>query len=128
MYAYVLRYSRDQFEGMPGQRFRAALSKELGITVGPTYEPLNHSPYYQPQTKRRHRLDDQWNQIDPLRFDLPVAEHAYEEEAVVIPHEVLLSDWEDLAMIVEAVERVRDQAARESLSHPTVEHRRRRQT
>jgi len=113
MYAYVLRYSRDHFEGMPGPRFRAALSKELGIKVGPTYEPLNHSPYYQPQTKRRHRLGDQWNQIDPLRFDLPVAKHAYEEEAVVIPHEVLLSEWEDLEMIVEAVERVRDQAAHE---------------
>lgn len=107
MYAYVLRYSRDQFQDLPGPRFRTSLSEELGIKVGPTYEPLNHSPYYQPQTKRRHRLGDQWNQIAPHRFDLPVAKHAYEEEAVVIPHEVLLSDWDDLATILDAVERIR---------------------
>ena len=112
MYAYVFRYSRDQFHDMPASGFRHALSNRLRINVGSTYEPLNESPFYQPQTKRRHRLGDQWDQIDPRRFDLPVAKRAYEEEAVVVPHEVLLSDWEGLVSILDAVEWIRVQAER----------------
>ena len=110
MYAYAVRYDRDHFGGWPGPRFRKALSAELGVDVGPTYEPLNRSPYYQPQTKRRHHVGDQWSQIDPTRFDLPVATHAYEEEALVLPHEVLLSEWKSLATVAPAIEGVREQA------------------
>ena len=80
------------------------------MPVGSTYEPLNRSPLYQPQTKRRHRLDGQWEKIDPRRFELPVATRAY-EEVIVIPHEVLLADWKELSAIREVVELIRDRAS-----------------
>jgi L-glutamine:2-deoxy-scyllo-inosose/3-amino-2,3-dideoxy-scyllo-inosose aminotransferase len=78
--------------------------------------PLNHSELYQPRTKRRYRLDeDYWDRIDPSRFELPVAWRAHSDEAVVIPHEVLLSDWRSLRRLPEAVasiiEGARGQAA-----------------
>ena len=94
LYAYVVRYDSETFGGLAATAFRSALTDELGISVGSTYEPLNQSPLYLPQTKRRYMLEGQWERIDPSRFDLPVATHAYEHEAVVIPHEVLLTPWE----------------------------------
>ena len=106
LYAYVVRYDKDAFDGLSTPAFRCALSAELGIPVGSTYEPLNHSPLYQPQTKRRYQ-GAHWQEIDPARFALPVATRAYEEESVVIPHEVLLSDWSDLSAIVDVVELIR---------------------
>jgi dTDP-4-amino-4,6-dideoxygalactose transaminase len=112
LYAYVVRYERDAFDGLPVTAFRRALSSELGIPVGSVYEPLNCSPLYQPQTKRRYRLTDQWARLDPARFELPVATRAYAEESVVIPHEVLLSDWSDLSSITNALELVRERAPR----------------
>jgi L-glutamine:2-deoxy-scyllo-inosose/3-amino-2,3-dideoxy-scyllo-inosose aminotransferase len=113
LYAYVVRYDAGAFGGIEASRFRAALAADLGIRVGTCYQPLNRSPLYQPQTKRRHRLGAQWDEIDPARFDLPVATRAYTDEAVVIPHEVLLSDWNALSSIVTAVEGIRERTNRE---------------
>lgn len=106
MYGYVMSYDADAFGGMEASRFRSALSAALGIPVGAPYDPLNGSPLYRPQTKRRHRLDAQWEQIDPTRFELPIATRAH-HEGMVIPHEVLLSDWDALSTIVDAVEHIR---------------------
>jgi L-glutamine:2-deoxy-scyllo-inosose/3-amino-2,3-dideoxy-scyllo-inosose aminotransferase len=109
-YAYAVRYDPGSFDGLPAAAFRRVLAAELGVPVGSTYEPLNRSALYQPQTKRRHRLDGQWEKIDPRRFELPVAARAY-EEAIVIPHEVLLADWKELSAIPEVVESIRARAS-----------------
>jgi L-glutamine:2-deoxy-scyllo-inosose/3-amino-2,3-dideoxy-scyllo-inosose aminotransferase len=114
MYAYVFRYDADAFAGLSAPAFRAALGDELGIDVDSTYQPLSRSPLYQPQTKRRHRLGEQWELISPARFDLPVATRAYESEAVVIPHEVLLADWDELSVLPDAVEQIRQRAVAQS--------------
>jgi dTDP-4-amino-4,6-dideoxygalactose transaminase len=111
LYAYVVRYDCEAFDGLPVTALRSALSAELGIPVGAVYEPLNHSPLYQPQTKRRYRVAEQWTKIDPARFELPVAARAHAEESVVIPHEVLLSEWGHLSSLVDTVEVVRERAA-----------------
>jgi L-glutamine:2-deoxy-scyllo-inosose/3-amino-2,3-dideoxy-scyllo-inosose aminotransferase len=116
LYAYVIRYDGHAFAGLLASEFRHALSAELGIDVGSTYEPLNRSPLYQPQTKRRHQLGDQWAQLDPARFDLPIATRAYESESVVIPHEVLLAGWDDLSRLPNAIETVRDRAVHDGES------------
>jgi L-glutamine:2-deoxy-scyllo-inosose/3-amino-2,3-dideoxy-scyllo-inosose aminotransferase len=116
LYAYVVRYDMDAFDGMSAPAFRTALSAELGIPVSSTYEPLNSSPLYQPQTKRRY-LGAQWDEIDPARFELPVATRAYEEESIVIPHEVLLSDWGDLSAAVGAVELIRKRGSDSAAAH-----------
>jgi L-glutamine:2-deoxy-scyllo-inosose/3-amino-2,3-dideoxy-scyllo-inosose aminotransferase len=77
LYAYVVRYDESGFGGLAVTDFRQALSDELGFPVGGTYEPLNRSPLYQPLTKRRYDLG-QRDEIDPARFELPVAKRAYE--------------------------------------------------
>ncbi len=110
LYAYVVRYDESEFDGLPAAAFRRALQAETGVPVGSTYEPLNQSPLYQPRTKRRYMLEEQWPRIEPSRFDLPIATRAHEHEAVVIPHEVLLAPWEQLSLIVDAVERIRARA------------------
>jgi L-glutamine:2-deoxy-scyllo-inosose/3-amino-2,3-dideoxy-scyllo-inosose aminotransferase len=107
LYGYAFRYDSGAFGELPAREFRDALSHRLLVPIDSVYEPLNRSPFYQPQTKRRYKLGDQWGQIDPARFELPVANRAYAKEAVVIPHEVLLTEWDELRAIVEAIEDVR---------------------
>jgi L-glutamine:2-deoxy-scyllo-inosose/3-amino-2,3-dideoxy-scyllo-inosose aminotransferase len=110
LYAYVVRYDSEPFGDLPVTAFRKTVSAAAGVPVGAVYQPLNDSPFYQPQTKRRHRVGAQWDELDPARFDLPVATRAYEEESVVIPHEVLLSEWDQLSILVEIVARIQDDA------------------
>jgi dTDP-4-amino-4,6-dideoxygalactose transaminase len=102
LYAYVVRYDGSAFCGLPAPAFRAALQERTGVPVGTTYEPLSRSPLYQPLTKRRHRISEQWSAIDPARFDLRVADRAHADEAVVIPHEVLLAPWDEVSKLVDA--------------------------
>jgi L-glutamine:2-deoxy-scyllo-inosose/3-amino-2,3-dideoxy-scyllo-inosose aminotransferase len=111
-YAYVFRYDARQFAGLSCPAFRIALSNETGLDFGPPYRPLNMSLLYQPRTKRRHRLNDRyWGQIDPSRYSLPVAERAYDHEAVTLPHEALLVDPDRLRLVPEAVRRLQRHAA-----------------
>jgi L-glutamine:2-deoxy-scyllo-inosose/3-amino-2,3-dideoxy-scyllo-inosose aminotransferase len=112
LYGYVIRYNEVEFEGLPGPAFQAALSAELGQTVGPPYEPLNDSPLLRPLTKRRHHLSDEYRRrIDPAQYRLPVAEHAYRREATILPHELLLLPTSDLELVPAAIERLRVHAA-----------------
>jgi L-glutamine:2-deoxy-scyllo-inosose/3-amino-2,3-dideoxy-scyllo-inosose aminotransferase len=106
LYAYVFRLD-SAAAGLPAAEFRTRLAAELGIPVGTTYVPLNGSELYQPRTKRRHHLESSyWERIDPARFELPVAWRAHSDEAVVIPHEVLLNDWSALQRLPAAVESI----------------------
>jgi L-glutamine:2-deoxy-scyllo-inosose/3-amino-2,3-dideoxy-scyllo-inosose aminotransferase len=106
-YGYVFRYDQTAF-GLPTNVFRAALAAELSCNdnLAP-YEPLNHSPFYQPLTKRRHQLSEEYcAALAPTRFHLPVAQAAWRHEAVVLPHPILLHT--DAARLVcEAIERIR---------------------
>jgi L-glutamine:2-deoxy-scyllo-inosose/3-amino-2,3-dideoxy-scyllo-inosose aminotransferase len=111
-YAYVFRYDARRFAGLSCRAFRIALSKETGLDFGPPYRPLNMSLLYQPRTKRRHRLNDHyWDQIDPSRYSLPVAERAYEHEAVTLPQEALLVNPDRVRLVPEAVRRLQRHAA-----------------
>jgi L-glutamine:2-deoxy-scyllo-inosose/3-amino-2,3-dideoxy-scyllo-inosose aminotransferase len=118
LYAYVFRIDTPVM-GLTAEAFRERLAAELEIHVGTTYVPLNASELYQPRTKRRHHLDGAyWDRIDPSRFDLPVAWHAHSDEAVVIPHEVLLSDWHALRRVPRAIEDILE-GAREPVESAT---------
>ena len=97
------------FGGVPVQKFREALSAEIGLGVSGTYEPLNDSPLYQPHTKKRYRISDEhWEAIDPRRFRLPVAERAYREEAVLMSHQALLGTKQDIESIRDGVVKIRE--------------------
>jgi hypothetical protein len=88
------------------------LSEETGLEFGSPYRPLNMSPLYLPRTKRRHHLSDHyWEQIDPQNYKLPVAEHAYRNEAVRVLHQALLVERERLDGVGDAVHRLQQHAA-----------------
>jgi L-glutamine:2-deoxy-scyllo-inosose/3-amino-2,3-dideoxy-scyllo-inosose aminotransferase len=106
-YCFSFRYDPAAWGGIPGKAVRKALGAEVGLGVGSTYEPLNHCSLYQPHTKRRHHLSEEyWQAIDPTRFDLPVCERAFEDEAIVIWHGFLRGEHADMDQIAAAVEKL----------------------
>jgi L-glutamine:2-deoxy-scyllo-inosose/3-amino-2,3-dideoxy-scyllo-inosose aminotransferase len=108
-YCFSFRYQPELWDGIPGATFRKALGAELGLSVGTTYEPLNDCSLYQPHTKRRHRLSDEyWQAIDPKRFELPVCERAYRDEAIVIWQPFLLSGEADIQQVGQAVQKLHE--------------------
>lgn len=107
MYGYVVRYDPEAFDEVPVTAFRKALAAELNTKVGGIYDPLPHSPLYQPQTKRRHHLSDEyWQAINPARFDTPVAERAFSQESVLFSHPHLLAGPEPMQAIVDGVQKL----------------------
>jgi dTDP-4-amino-4,6-dideoxygalactose transaminase len=83
-YCFAFLYDPDEFDGVPGELFRRALSAELSWGFGTTYTPLNHSEIYSPQTKKRHALSRAYlKAITPSRWNLPAAEALWKDRAVV---------------------------------------------
>jgi len=108
-YCFTFRFSSADWDGIGVAAFRRALGAEAGLRVETTYEPLNSCALYQPQTKRRHRLNEEyWRAIDPSRFELPVCQKAFADEAVVIGHSFLLGDRADMDEVAKAVEKIYD--------------------
>jgi len=108
-YSYFFRHDPAAFDDVPVQVFRQALEAELGLSIGGPYEPLNNCPLYRPHTKRRYRISEtHWAAVDPTRFELPVCERAYSQEAVGFLHHFLLADREAMEDIVAAVHKLRD--------------------
>ena len=105
---FAFRYMKDEFNKLPVEIFREALSKELDFSVESCYEPLNECSLYSPHTKPcRHRLTDEyWEQINPARFDLRVCKKVYHEEAVCFHFNILMGTKKDMEMIAEAIEKI----------------------
>lgn len=77
-YKWAARYDLAQFGGMSLEQLATALSAELNCHVTPTYEPLNHTALYDPHSDAFLRVTPQyWAEIDPARYDLPVAAEAH---------------------------------------------------
>lgn len=109
---FSFRYNKDEFKGLPIEKFRKALESEIGIGVDSSYEPLNNCSLYVPLTKPfRYNLNEQyWKEIDPSRFDLPVCEKIYAEESVCIHHKVLMGNKADMDTIAQAIQKIYDYA------------------
>ncbi len=109
---FSFRYLKDEFKGLPVEKFREALDAELGIQAEPSYEPLNNCSLYVPLTKpSRHRITEEyWKAIDPSRFDLPVCEKIYNEGSVCMHHKVLMGTKEDMDIIIDAIKKIYDNA------------------
>ena len=105
---FSFRYNKKMFKDLPVQKFREALSKELGLEAEPSYEPLNKASLYVPLTKpARHKLNDtHWEKMNPARFSLPVCERVYSDESVCLHHKVLMGGREDIDMLVEAITKI----------------------
>jgi L-glutamine:2-deoxy-scyllo-inosose/3-amino-2,3-dideoxy-scyllo-inosose aminotransferase len=111
-YNFSFRYNENQFKGLPVERFRAALTAELGIEVAASYVPLNKCSLYVPLTKpARHKLNKQyWQKINPAGFDLPVCDRIHFKESVCIHHKILMGPKTDMDLIAEAIMKVYDNA------------------
>ncbi|MFA5329734.1 MAG: DegT/DnrJ/EryC1/StrS family aminotransferase [Prolixibacteraceae bacterium] len=109
---FSFRYNQAEFKGLPVQKFRAALTAELGIDVAASYIPLNKCSLYVPLTKpARHKLSDEyWAAIDPARFDLPVCDKIYFEGSACIHHKILMGTKADMDLIAAAIRKVYDNA------------------
>jgi L-glutamine:2-deoxy-scyllo-inosose/3-amino-2,3-dideoxy-scyllo-inosose aminotransferase len=107
---FSFRYDRNGFNGLSADRFRAALTAELGIEVAPSYIPLNKCSLYAPHTKpSRHKLSDKyWKEIDPLRFELPVCDTIYFEQSACIHHRILMGTKADMEEIASAIRKILD--------------------
>jgi L-glutamine:2-deoxy-scyllo-inosose/3-amino-2,3-dideoxy-scyllo-inosose aminotransferase len=107
-YNFSFRYIKTEFKDLTAEKFRKALSGELGIEVAPSYTPLNRCSLYVPLTKpARHRLNEKyWSEIDPSRFRLPVCERVYFEESACIHHKILMGTKSDMNMVAEAISKV----------------------
>lgn len=109
---FSFRYVSAEFKNLSVQKFRAALSAELGIEVAPSYIPLNNCSLYNPHTKpARHKLNDKyWSEIDPSGFRLPVSEKIHNEESACIHHKILMGTMGDMDSIAAAIRKVYDNA------------------
>jgi L-glutamine:2-deoxy-scyllo-inosose/3-amino-2,3-dideoxy-scyllo-inosose aminotransferase len=120
-YAYSFQFIPEVWDGVSRETFRRAVSAELGApALGAPYEPLNDCSLYQPHSKRRHRLsDDYWAATDPAWYHLPVAEWICREEGVLLPHPYLLLPAAAMERLAEAIEKVFEH--REELASLAVE-------
>ena len=111
-YNFSFRYIKDQFNGLAVEKFRKALTGELGIEVAPSYAPLNNCSLYVPLTKpARHKLNDEyWKAIDPSRFNLPVSDRIHYEESACIHHKILMGSRGDMDLVAAAISKVYDNA------------------
>ncbi len=105
---FAFRYKTGEFGDLPVNVFRSALQAELGLQVDSCYSPLNRCSLYAPHTKpSRHKIDlEYWNAIDPKKYSLPIAEKAYEEEAICFHHKLLMGSKKDMDLVHRAIEKI----------------------
>ncbi|MCP2258278.1 L-glutamine:scyllo-inosose aminotransferase [Streptoalloteichus tenebrarius] len=111
-YQYCVRLAPAVFGQNCKHVVAEALSRELGLHVEPIDSALTDNVLYQPlasgwtkASAERARL------LDPRRFRLPVAEREG-EHCVLLPHRMFLAPPEDIALVADALRRVRDQLVR----------------
>ncbi len=106
-YCFSFRYDSEAWDGIPGEVVRRALGAELAGHVSGTYQPLNACDLYQPHTKRRYHISEEyWQAIDPSRFELPVCERAHRDEGIVMHHPYLLGTHADMDQVAAAVNKL----------------------
>lgn len=106
-YRLAIRVDRFAFDGLSAQEIVPALAAELGADVRRVDAPLNMHPLYVPTRAPFAARNLELQKIlEPSRFALPLAERAY-TEVVTLPHQMLLSDPEDMQYIADALEKIR---------------------
>jgi dTDP-4-amino-4,6-dideoxygalactose transaminase len=107
-YYYVFRYDQKSFAEVPRERFMAAMFFE-GISCENIYEPVYKSPLFTMEQGHWPLLGiPSHGPVNYSSVRCPIAEKASYEEAVAIPHTVLLGTREDMDDVVAAVEKVKE--------------------
>ena len=119
VYQYVLRYDASRFEDLPREAVVAALNAEGIPCDGRFYECLTYSELL-PHDPARY---PEWSAREQARC--PNAERAAWDEAIWIPHQVLLDEAAEMIRLPEALEKIRRNADRlRDLKHPAIEEQR----
>jgi L-glutamine:2-deoxy-scyllo-inosose/3-amino-2,3-dideoxy-scyllo-inosose aminotransferase len=106
-YRYAVALDPEEFGDASIHAVAEALSRELGFQVLPAYVPLNASPLYRPETRRRYHLSESFlERLSPGRFHLPECDRAY-RRFVTIHHAALLAEPGKMAVIADAFSAVR---------------------
>jgi dTDP-4-amino-4,6-dideoxygalactose transaminase len=103
IYQYVFKYDADGFAGASRDRFVAALEAEGIPCDGLFYEPVYRSAMFVVEPGEFIALV---GQLPWQNTRCPVAEKAAYEEAVWLPHHLLLGDGDDVDQVVEAVTKI----------------------
>jgi L-glutamine:2-deoxy-scyllo-inosose/3-amino-2,3-dideoxy-scyllo-inosose aminotransferase len=106
-YQFVFRCNADEFQGIQSSVIRDALRAE-GIPCGIVYDPVYRCPLFNADPDEYpFKFTEYGKKIYYDQLFLKVAEIAATNEAITIPHEVLLSTNKDMEDIIEAVAKVR---------------------
>lgn len=106
-YHYPVRFDPRAFGGCTSTDVAELLGRELGFPFEPPDPPLDDSPYYRPHSKKRFAISPEYAAaVDPSRYSLPNAHHAY-GTTVLFHHAILLADTAMMTTIAEGFERVR---------------------
>lgn len=103
LYCYCIRFDGDLLRDASVDNVAVALTAELGISVGPIYDPLNANQLFRPH--RASIAPDSARAYNPEEFALPVAEAA-RREVVAFPHRCLLGGSEEIEDIAKSVEKI----------------------
>lgn len=104
-YFFVIKYDKNEFEGMPKEKFIECLNAE-GVPAGVAYGmPLYKQPAFRKENLRRATKGIEFPDYEGLR--LPGAEEFIDKE-VVIPHQVLLVEREYIDLIVSSIEKIKE--------------------
>ncbi len=113
-YFFVIRYDKQEFEGVPRDRFVEAMKAE-GIEALPAYGmPIYANRAYQKEGRGNTgpvRLPSLNPGQDYDNLHLPVAERFCYEEQVVVLHHWLLADRPELQKVIDAVVKIKENAA-----------------
>ncbi len=106
IYQYVFKYNAEAFGGASRNRFVAALEAEGIPCDGIFYEPVYRSALFNIEGGDFLQLDA--DNLSWANAHCPVAERAAYEEAVWLPHQLLLGDEGEVDSIVEAITKIHD--------------------
>jgi dTDP-4-amino-4,6-dideoxygalactose transaminase len=111
IYQFIVKYDARAFAGASRDRFVAALELEGIPCDGLFYEPLYNSPLFRVQPGEFPALPVARDGSLPWAHTrCPVAEHAAYDEAVWLPHPLLLGPESDVDDIVEAAAKIQRHA------------------
>ena len=123
-YQYVFKYSPEHFGDVPRAAFLGALQTEGVPCDGLFYEPVYKSALFPVDAKEWPALS--WGRPEPLDlksgFDCPVSVRAAYDEAVWLPHHIVLGSRKDTDDIADAVLKVCENIEElRGLKHPAIE-------
>jgi L-glutamine:2-deoxy-scyllo-inosose/3-amino-2,3-dideoxy-scyllo-inosose aminotransferase len=106
-YCFAFLYDSATYDGLPAADFRKALTAECGVDFFTTYTPLSHSEVYYPHTKKRHQLNPEYvAAITPSRWQLPVADDLWANQAVLALWKIFQCAPEKAHLVTDAITKI----------------------